>query len=129
MESQPEYQLGPPLSLQDGAPGFTIGEYILVRIPGRIQVNGQVTGDEATAGTALPLTSNGSSTQHFAFIRQVAIYAPGSYQLRSTLYSPSLAVTEPLPVTMEWTTPQKQRFSHSHIYHSTTPRPKLSELH
>lgn len=43
---------------------------MFLSIPGRIQVDGQVDGD-TTAGTALPLISNGSSTQHFAFIRQI----------------------------------------------------------
>ncbi|KAF5373498.1 hypothetical protein D9615_009488 [Tricholomella constricta] len=80
MDGWMEHQLGPPLSLADGALNFSLGEYVLVRIPGRIQVNGQVD-DEVTAGTALPLTSNGTSTQHFAFIRQVTIHTPGSYLL------------------------------------------------
>jgi hypothetical protein len=70
MESRPEHHLGAPLSLLDEAPIFLLGEYILVRIPGGIQVGGQVEGD-ATAGTALPLTSNGSSSQHFAFISKI----------------------------------------------------------
>jgi hypothetical protein len=53
----------------------------LIRIPGRIQVDGQVDGD-ATDGTALPLTSesNGSSTRHFAFIRQI-VQTPNSCML------------------------------------------------
>ena len=68
--------LGPLVSLLDGAPNFLVGEYVLVRIPGRIHVDGQVDGD-ATAGTALPLTSNGSSSQHFAFTRQI-IQTPNS---------------------------------------------------
>lgn len=37
---QPEHRLGPALSLVGGAANFTIGEYILVRIPDRIEVDG-----------------------------------------------------------------------------------------
>jgi hypothetical protein len=70
MESQPEHHLTPPLSIADGASIFVLGEYVLVRIPGDILVNGYVD-DEVTAGTALPHTSNGSSPQYFGFIRQV----------------------------------------------------------
>jgi hypothetical protein len=80
MASQPEHHLGPSLLLLDGALNFKIGECILVRIPETVQANGRAD-DKAMTGTILPLTSNGSSTQHFAFIRQVTIKAPGSYLL------------------------------------------------
>jgi len=80
MASQPEHHLGPSLSLVDGAPNFILGECILVRIPEPVRANGRAD-EEATAGTVLPLTSNGSSTQHFAFIREVAIQARGFYLL------------------------------------------------
>jgi hypothetical protein len=79
MESQPEHHLGPSLSLVDGAPFFLVGEFVLVRIPGSILED-----DEVTAGigqTALPLTSNGSSPQHFAFIREVTSPRPGVFKL------------------------------------------------
>ncbi|KAF8341021.1 hypothetical protein F5887DRAFT_1062556 [Amanita rubescens] len=57
----PDQSTPPPRSLGSGAPSFISGEYVLVRIPEEIQ---------ATAvGTDLPPTSNGSSSQHFAFIR------------------------------------------------------------
>jgi hypothetical protein len=36
--TQPEHHLGLSLTLEDGADGFAIGEYVLVRIPEPIQV-------------------------------------------------------------------------------------------
>ena len=76
----PGHELGPPLSLDHGASNFILGEYVLVRIPQPIEIDGQL-GDEVTAATALPSTSNGSSPQHFAFIRQVNIQPNGSLVL------------------------------------------------
>ncbi|KAM6499330.1 hypothetical protein JOM56_004838 [Amanita muscaria] len=74
------HDLAPALSL-DGGANFALGECVLVRIPGRIQVEEHVD-DEATAvGTGLPPTSNGTSPQHFAFIRQMEILSDGSYAL------------------------------------------------
>ncbi|KAI0296731.1 hypothetical protein B0F90DRAFT_1744658 [Multifurca ochricompacta] len=74
------HDLAPALSL-DGGANFALGECVLVRIPGRIQVEGHVD-DEATAvGTGLPPTSNGTSPQHFASIRQIEILSDGSYVL------------------------------------------------
>ena len=58
---QPEHRLGPALSLVGGAANFTIGEYILVRISDRIEVDGHFDQDTIAARTALPITSNGSS--------------------------------------------------------------------
>ncbi|KAI0253665.1 hypothetical protein BJV78DRAFT_1152793 [Lactifluus subvellereus] len=78
--TQPEYRLGPSLSLVHGALNFTPGEFVLVRIPEPIRIGGHI-GDEATAATNLPLTSNGSSPQHFAFIRQMSIQPSRSYLL------------------------------------------------
>ena len=63
------YSLGPPCSLGSGAPSFIPGEYVLVRIPEEIQVGGHVDNEATAVGTDLPPTSNGSSPQHFAFIR------------------------------------------------------------
>jgi hypothetical protein len=80
MESRPEHHLGAPLSLLDEAPIFLLGEYILIRIPGGIQVGGQVEGDVTAPGTTLPLTSNGSSTQHFGFISKI-VWTEDSYVL------------------------------------------------
>ncbi|KAF8677792.1 hypothetical protein AX14_004796 [Amanita brunnescens Koide BX004] len=65
----PAYSLGPPRSLGSGAPSFIPGECILVRIPEEIQVGGHVDNEATAVGTDLPPTSNGSSPQHFAFIR------------------------------------------------------------
>ena len=76
-----EYVLGPPLSLDGGASDFIVGEYILVRIPEEIQVEGYVDNEATAGGTDLPLTSNGSSPQHFAFIRQVMPLPDNSYVL------------------------------------------------
>ena len=79
--TQPAYHLGPPLSLEDGASNFAFGEFVLIRIPESIEVEGYID-DEATAvGTDLPPTSNGSSPQHFAFIRHVDILSATSYVL------------------------------------------------
>ena len=75
MASQTEHRLGPSLSMADGAPNFTLGEYVLIRIPEAIQVDGHVD-DETTVVSDLPLTSNGSSPQHFAFIRHATRNAP-----------------------------------------------------
>lgn len=36
--TQPEHHLGLPLTLEDGADGFAVGEYVLVRIPEPIQI-------------------------------------------------------------------------------------------
>jgi hypothetical protein len=77
---QPERRLGPSLSLVDGASGFITGEWVLVRIPESIQVDGHIE-DEATAVSDLPPTSHGSSPQHSAFIRQVNVYSGTSYLL------------------------------------------------
>jgi hypothetical protein len=60
------HQLGPSLSLADGDSAFAMGGYVLFRIPETIQVDGHAD-DEVT------LTSNRSSLQHFAFVRQVTI--------------------------------------------------------
>ncbi|KAI0253669.1 hypothetical protein BJV78DRAFT_1299756 [Lactifluus subvellereus] len=76
--TQPEYCLGPSLSLAHGAPGFATGELVLVRIPEPIRIGGHE-GEEATAGTNLPPTSNGSSRQHFAFIRYSVVQQNRSY--------------------------------------------------
>jgi len=76
----PRHELGPPLSLDDGASDFAFGKYVLIRISQPIERDGQL-GDEVTAATALPATSNGSSSQHFAFIRQVFIQPNGSWVL------------------------------------------------
>ena len=74
------HDLASALSLDDGA-NFALGECVLVRIPGRIQVEGHVD-DEATAvGTGLPPTSNETTLQHFAFIRQMEVLSDGSYAL------------------------------------------------
>ncbi|KAI0253654.1 hypothetical protein BJV78DRAFT_1191090 [Lactifluus subvellereus] len=70
-----QHHLGRSLSLEAGAASYTIGECILVRL----SVDGHV-GDEAT-GTDLPPTSNRSSPQHLAFIRQVIMQEDGSYLL------------------------------------------------
>ena len=75
-----EHHLGPALSLVGGAANFTIGEYVLIRIPDRIQVDGHFD-EEVTAGTALPLTSNGSSPQHFGFIRRANPIQDDIYEL------------------------------------------------
>ncbi|KAF5375494.1 hypothetical protein D9615_009206 [Tricholomella constricta] len=78
--TQLAHQLGPSLSLAGGASAFAMGEYVLVRIPEAIHVDGQID-DEATAVSNLPLTSNGSSLQHFAFVRQMTIQSATSYLL------------------------------------------------
>ena len=77
MATAPRHELGLPLSLDDGASDFAFGEYVLVRIP---EIDGQL-GDEVTTATALPATSKGSSSQYFAFIRQVFIQPNGSWVL------------------------------------------------
>jgi len=78
--TQPQHELGPFLSLDDGVSDFAEGEYVLVRIPDPIVVDGHL-GDEATADTALPPTLNGSNTQNFAFIRQMNILPDGDWVL------------------------------------------------
>ncbi|KIL58313.1 hypothetical protein M378DRAFT_332913 [Amanita muscaria Koide BX008] len=68
--TQPAYHLGHPRSLENGDPIFMTGEYIFVRIPEDIRVEGH-DGEATVVGTDLPPTSNGSSPQHFAFVRLV----------------------------------------------------------
>lgn len=69
--TQSAYRLGPSLSLECGAPLFTVGECILIRIPGEIRVEGYLENEATAVGTDLPLVSTGSGPQHFAFIRNV----------------------------------------------------------
>lgn len=61
------YELGPSLSIEGGASGFSIGEYVLVRVPAGVQVGGYVE-NEATA----------PSPQHFGFIRQASLLSDNS---------------------------------------------------
>ncbi|KAM6503846.1 hypothetical protein JOM56_000789 [Amanita muscaria] len=69
--TQPAYHLGRPRSLENGAPIFMTGEYVFVRIPEDIWVEGHDESTSTVVGTDLPPTSNGSSPQHFAFVRLV----------------------------------------------------------
>ena len=69
--TRPAYHLGPLRSLENGAPIFMIGECVLVGIPEVIQVEGHVDNEATAVVTDLPPTSNGSSPQHFAFVRLV----------------------------------------------------------
>ncbi|KAF8344657.1 hypothetical protein F5887DRAFT_970066 [Amanita rubescens] len=49
-----QYQLGPSVSLDRGASLFAVGEYVLVRIPEEIQVEGYHIDNEASVvGTDL----------------------------------------------------------------------------
>ena len=75
------YELGPSCSLEDGASPFTLGEYILFRIPQEIKVDGYVENEATACGTDLPPTSNGRSPQHFAFIRQMYLNLDDSWIL------------------------------------------------
>jgi hypothetical protein len=79
--ANPAYHLGPLLSLDCGSSNFVFGECVLMRIPERIQVEGYVDDEVTVVGTDLPPTSNGSSPQHFAFIRQVDLLSASSYVL------------------------------------------------
>jgi len=65
------YHLGPSVSLDGGASSFAAGECVLVRIPGRIQVEGYVDNEATAVGTNLPPVSTGSCPQHLAFISNV----------------------------------------------------------
>ena len=78
--AQPERTLGPSLSIEAGTAEFLIGEYVLVRIPTPIRVDGRLN-DESTAASKLPPTSHGSSPQHFAFISEVSAISDTSYEL------------------------------------------------
>ena len=69
------------LSIEDGAPGFAMGDFILVRIPKEIRVEGYVENEGTAVGTDLPLTSRGSSSQHFSSIRQASILSDSPYLL------------------------------------------------
>ena len=68
---QSTYSLGPRVSLDGGAPIFAVGECILIRIPGQIQVEGYVEDEASAIGTNLPPVSEGAGPQHLAFIREV----------------------------------------------------------
>jgi hypothetical protein len=70
------WQLGPSLSLADGASGFSIGEYVFARLPGVVDIEGTL-----VSGSGMPPTSNGSSPQHFAYIRTIIPQLDGSYEL------------------------------------------------
>ncbi|KAK2463869.1 hypothetical protein APHAL10511_004174 [Amanita phalloides] len=78
---QSTYHLGPSVSLDCGAPRFVIGEYVLVRIPERIQVDGYVDDEATGVGMSLPPASAGSGPQHFAFIRDVHLMPGRSWVL------------------------------------------------
>ena len=67
-----EYRPGDSFSIEDGGPGFSIGDFILVKIPKEIRVEGYVENEGTTVGTDLPLTSRGSSSQHFSSICQAS---------------------------------------------------------
>jgi hypothetical protein len=76
-----ERNLGPSVSLDRGASRFVVGEYVLVRIPERIQVEGYVDNEATAVGTDLPPASTGSGPQHFAFIRDVGLLPGRSWVL------------------------------------------------
>jgi hypothetical protein len=50
-------------------------------IPKEIRVEAYVENEATAVGTHLPLTSHGSSSQHFSFIRQASILSDSSYLL------------------------------------------------
>jgi hypothetical protein len=126
MVTQSERRLGSSLSLADGASGFVIGEWVLVRIPEAIQVGGHID-DDATVVSNLPPTSHGSSLQHAAFIRQVNVYSPTSYLLEVYAIVSFARSGGALAgyAQMNDATTVKQHF-HSYLCHAATPRLKLS---
>ncbi|KIL64954.1 hypothetical protein M378DRAFT_77473 [Amanita muscaria Koide BX008] len=75
------HHLGPSVSLDRGASRFVVGEYILVRIPERIQVEGYVDNEATAVGTNISPASTGSGPQHFAFIRDVHLLPGRSWVL------------------------------------------------
>lgn len=79
--TQSAYRLGPSLSLDRGASLFAIGECVLIRIPEEIQVEGYVENEATAVGTDLPPVSTGSSSQHFAFVREVRLQLDRSMAL------------------------------------------------
>jgi hypothetical protein len=81
MASNAAYQLGLPLSLDRGAPGFATGECVLIRIPEEIRVEGYVENQATAVGTDLPPVSTGSYPQHLSFIRSVYLQPNGSFWL------------------------------------------------
>ena len=52
------------LASLDGGANFALSECVLVRIPGRIQVEGHVENDATAVGTGLPPTLHGTSPLH-----------------------------------------------------------------
>jgi hypothetical protein len=75
------YRLGPSLSLDRGAPLFGVGEFVLIRIPEEIRVEGYVENEATAVGTDLPPVSAGSGPQHFSFIREVRLQPDRSFAL------------------------------------------------
>ena len=69
--TQSAYSLGPRVSLDGGAPLFTVGECVLIRIPEEIQVEGYVEDEASANGTRLPPISRNNGPQHFAFITEM----------------------------------------------------------
>ena len=126
--TQPRHELSSSLSLDDGASDFAEGEYVLLGIPDSIVVDGHL-GDEATADTALPPTSNGSSPQNFAFIHQMNILLDGDWVLE--VY-PVVSFTSSGGALGGYdliNDAAKRRFSRSHLCQLISQRLRLSELH
>ncbi|EDR09630.1 uncharacterized protein LACBIDRAFT_318893 [Laccaria bicolor S238N-H82] len=71
---QSAHSLGPRVSLDDGVSSFTIGECILIRIPGGIQVEEYVEDEVTAVGTNLPPISEGTGSQHLAFICNITVH-------------------------------------------------------
>jgi hypothetical protein len=72
--------VGPPISLEDEASICPPCKCILIMIPIPIQVDGHIV-NRATTASDLPPTSNESSAQYFAFVRQITIRSVTSHLL------------------------------------------------
>jgi hypothetical protein len=68
--------LKPSSSFFGGADSFLHGECALLRIPMHVNLS-----TDTEAGSPLPLTSGGTSSQHFAFVRSFLLLESGSYEL------------------------------------------------
>lgn len=68
--------LTPLSSFFDGADSFLHGECALLRIPMHLNLSA-----DTDAGSPLPPTSGGNSSQHFAFVRSFLLLEDGSYEV------------------------------------------------